>query len=95
MLRVYPVCIVCGTETEEFIAIVSSSSQIRLLYVVCLSGKVCLGAFDSSKVRISCHYPHLLKGCDMEDISKSQIETVDFHLKCISREEWNINFYRL
>jgi hypothetical protein len=41
------------------------------------------------------HYPHLPKGCDMEDISKSQIETVDFHLKCISREEWNINFYRL
>jgi len=29
---------------------------------------------------ISCHYTHLPKGCDMEDISKSQIETVDFHL---------------
>jgi hypothetical protein len=43
----------------------------------------------------SCHYTHLPEGCDMENISKSRIETVDFHLKCISREEWNINFYRL
>jgi hypothetical protein len=34
-------------------------------------------------------------GNDMGEISKSQIETVDFHLKCISGEEWNINFYRL
>ena len=36
---------------------------------------------------IACHCTHLPKGCDMEDISKSQFETVDFHLKCISREE--------
>jgi hypothetical protein len=28
----------------------------------------------------------------MEDISKSQIETGDFHLKHTSREDWNINF---
>jgi len=31
----------------------------------------------------------------MKGISKPQIEKVDFHLKWISREEWNINFYRL
>ena len=48
-----------------------------------------------SKLQVSCHYTHLPKGFDLEDISKSQIETVDFHLECISREEWNINFYSL
>ena len=36
----------------------------------------------SQKPWIACHYPDLAKGCDMEDISKPQIEIVDFRLKC-------------
>jgi hypothetical protein len=51
--------------------------------------------FPAPDGQISCQYTHLLKGFDLKDISKSQIETVDFLLKCMSREEWNINFYRL
>jgi len=51
--------------------------------------------FLNSNLWISCHYTHLPKGCNMEDILKSQIETVDSLLKCMSRKEWNINFYSL
>jgi len=47
------------------------------------------------RLNIAYQYPHLVEGCDMKGISKPQIEKVDFHLKWISREEWNINFYRL
>ena len=44
--------------------------------------------------RISCHYPHLTEGYDIEDILKPQIETVNFHFKCVSREEFQKSHFK-